>query len=483
MTRKIRNILFLVLAVLFLIATPLTILYSLGWRFDWETKKIVQTGVFYFKVWPKNVQIYLNGKLKKKTDLFFGSSLIENLRPKKYEIEIKKEGFHSWKKTLEIEGKEVTEAQNIVLIPKNPKFNTVAQGTKNFFFSPDNKKIILEEKLPSPQPFSLAEPNPSTWSLKLLELNKNIKSHLINEKDISEKGVQLINLKFSPDSKRILLKVEAEGKILYYLLEINRTPAVLIPLDFLNLAIEDIYFDPLDSENLFILSPPKNKIGEEGKELSKVDIIKRKISPLPLKDVIAFSISGNNIYYLSSSGFLLKSDFSFRQQNSLNLIPFHLDKEKKYKIKVFNSVVFLEESNKDSNVLYLLNKGAKAFQKFFESIKNFRVSPDSQKVVYFSDYEIWILFLEKISEFPQKEAGERLFISRFSEKISDAFWYTNHYLIFNVGNKIKVAEIDDRDRINIVDLAEFKKPRIFWANKKLFVLSEENLYVSEELSP
>ena len=104
-------------------------------------------------------------------------------------------------------------------------------------------------------------------------------------------------------------------------------------------------------------------------------------------------------------------------------------------------------------------------------------------MVYFNDYEIWVLFLEKKYDQSQKEAGEKLFITRFSEKIDDLFWYTGHYLIFNVGDKIKVAEIDDRDKINIVDLAEFKEPKIFWSNKKLYVLSEENLYVSEELTP
>ncbi|GAI49198.1 unnamed protein product, partial [marine sediment metagenome] len=48
---------------------------------------------------------------------------------------------------------------------------------------------------------------------------------------------------------------------------------------------------------------------------------------------------------------------------------------------------------------------------------------------------------------------------------------------------IKIAEIDDRDRINVVDIAEFENPKIFWNknDKKLYVLSEENLYVSESL--
>jgi hypothetical protein len=75
--------------MLFLI-TPYIILYSQGYRIDWNSKKIIKTGGFYFKVWPKNVEIYLDGELKKRTDFIFGQALVTTLLPKKYEVEIKK---------------------------------------------------------------------------------------------------------------------------------------------------------------------------------------------------------------------------------------------------------------------------------------------------------------------------------------------------------------------------------------------------------
>ena len=106
-------------------------------------------------------------------------------------------------------------------------------------------------------------------------------------------------------------------------------------------------------------------------------------------------------------------------------------------------------------------------------------------MLYFNDYEIWVLFLEHQYEQPQKGTNEKLFITRFSEKIDEVFWYTNHYLIFNTGDKIKVAEIDDRDRINIVELVEFKEPEIFWnqKDKKLYILIGGTLFSSEKIAP
>ncbi len=240
MSKRTRTIIFIICVFLFLLISPSVILYSQGYRVDFEKKKIVQIGAFSFKVLPKSADVYLNDDFNKKTSGITGSVFIENLLPKNYEVEIKKEGYYSWEKTLEVKEKEVIEAKNIILFPQNPDFK------------------IFDQKLPEIEPSAT-----------------------------------------SSDKKGVV------------------------------------------------------------------------------------------------------------------------------------------ESNK---------------------------------------YEIWV-------NFPNEE--KKIFLTRFSEEIGSIFWLTNDYLIFNVGNKIKIAEIDDRDRLNIVDLAEFESPEIFWDgnNQKLYVLSNKKLYVSESLLP
>ena len=134
MTKRARTILFFICALLFLIIAPTIVLYSMGYRFDFDSKKIVATGAFYLKVWPKKAEIYLGSKQKKKTDFFFGSAYIDNLLPKKYEIEVRKKGFHLWRKTLEIEEGRVTELKNIYLIPKDLSFVNAVNNIDNFWY-------------------------------------------------------------------------------------------------------------------------------------------------------------------------------------------------------------------------------------------------------------------------------------------------------------------------------------------------------------
>lgn len=467
MTHRTRNILFIILSILFLITAPIVVFYSLGWRFDWETKKIVQTGVFYFRVWPKSAQLYLDGEFKDKTDFFFNSTSVSDLLPGEYKIEIKKEGYHDWQKTLVIEKRKVTEAKNIVLMPKELIFNIIAEEIEDFSFFPNQEKIIFKQE------------DNKVWSLKLFDLRKNLRSHLIEETDISKYPVEIIDLEFSHDSKIILLKLGLKENIQYYILETEKSPPKLSRLDFLD-SIEEVRFHPRNSERLFISQTIKDKkTNEQIKILNEVDIVDQEILPTILEDIITYSITDNDIYHLDSSGSIFKTDFIGERKEKLNILPFSIKQEAKYEIIILSSQIFIQENN----TLYIFDQTQKSFEKFFELIKDQKLSPDSKKIAYFNNYEVSILFLEKQYDQPEKEAQEQLFLTRFSEKIDNLFWYTDYYLVFNLGDKIKVIEIDERDKINIYDLTEFKNPEIFWANKKLYILSEQNLYVSEELTP
>ena len=451
MTKKSRTILFFILTGLFLTIAPGIALYSWGYRFDIDSKKIVQTGAFYFKVVPRSAQVYLEGKQIKRTDFFFGAVLIENLLPKKYEVEIKKDGFYPWRKTLEIKERGVTDAKNIVLVPQNPEFSILTKKAENLFFSPDGKKVVLKET------------SEDGWALKLLELERNVKSHLVAKKDILKTEVSIFDLNFSSDSKRILLKTGSKEKLKYTLIDLEKSPIVLVFLDFLGENTEDVFFHPTDGQKLFLL---KNG------DVFEADLFQKKISPKILENIKSFQVFNKDIYYLLDSGpdvgFLFKTDFSFSGREKINKNSFSLNGDEKYKIYVFSDKIFLQ----DERNLYLFNPDLNDFEKFFETTREPEISSDFKKIVYYSDYEIWILFLKDEFSQPQKSAGEREFLARFSEKIGNVFWLTGHYLIFNSGSKIKIAEIDDRDKINIVDLADFKDPEIFFnqSDKKLYIL-------------
>jgi hypothetical protein len=541
MNKKFRTTLFISLAILFMITAPLTVLYYMGWRFDWTTKAITQTGIFYFKVYPRESKIYIDHEFEKKTSFFFNSALIENLAPKKYFVQVKKEGFHTWEKNLEIKKREATEIKNITLIPTNPKFTVVAE-IENFYPAPDNQKIVFQEIVEISAISEKGIPlKRKIWSLKLFDLEKNLKSKLIDQNDliaqITKLGktpleiknsyqenngseIKLTELKFSSDSKRILIEtrqidpVTEKSELRYFTLEIDKAPDSLevipLPNQAENIQIEAIYFSEKEFEEFLIISQSlKNE--DKSKEARVINRLEENTTPPVLNNLASISIIGGDIYYIDKSGFVFKDSFSFDRKEKLNFKSFYLNPENEYEIYAQNFNVFL----RDNNTLYLLDRDKKVFEKIYEPVQDLKFSQDLKKTVYHNDYELNLFFLEKVYDQPERDKHKNISLIRLSEKIDTVFWYTNHYLLLATEDTIKIIEIDNRDRVNVVGLialeqlnpfknaidseeesenlnisAKEKSPlsekartKVFWnqSNNKIYILFKGNLYSSEEL--
>lgn len=135
MTRLTRRLVFYSFILIFLLATPPTIFYAMGYSFDWQKKSLVKTGALYLKSSPANAKIILDDKNNKTTP-----KLISRLLPKTYKVSIVKDGSFSWEKNLEVKPQLVEEARNIILFPKNifpEKVATTSLAIIDFLRSPD----------------------------------------------------------------------------------------------------------------------------------------------------------------------------------------------------------------------------------------------------------------------------------------------------------------------------------------------------------
>ena len=112
MSLGFRRLFYLLAIVIFLIAAPAIVLYTAGYRYDFKKHQIQLTGSLYIKTFPDNVEIYLNDKLVSNSTPF----RVSHLLPNQYQIKIKKDGFDSWYKNLEVQPGKATFAENICLI-------------------------------------------------------------------------------------------------------------------------------------------------------------------------------------------------------------------------------------------------------------------------------------------------------------------------------------------------------------------------------
>jgi len=129
-----RLLIFLTTAVFIFSGTFLMIRYAQGYR-PTRTGTIKGTGLLSANSYPTAGEVYINGKLTTATD----NTL--NLDPGTYDIEIKKDGYHTWSKKLKIEAELVTET-NAQLFPTSPSLEPLTYtGATMPVPAPDGTKL------------------------------------------------------------------------------------------------------------------------------------------------------------------------------------------------------------------------------------------------------------------------------------------------------------------------------------------------------
>src|SRR3990167_8145557 len=179
MTKKIRLIILAVCVLLFIIITPYVVLYSLGYRIDFENKKIVTTGGIYVRVLPQGSEVLIDSKINNKTGLFSNSVFVQNLLPKQHMVLIKKDGYHEYQKNLEVKENEVTKLENVILFKKNTIFEVLPPAAQSPFGQgvEENNFIIKNNNL---YYSDILENSNLTQTQKNTAVIKNIVTYKIN---------------------------------------------------------------------------------------------------------------------------------------------------------------------------------------------------------------------------------------------------------------------------------------------------------------
>lgn len=454
MTKRKRITLFIVFAFLFLILAPFLIFYALGYSFDLQKGKFVKTGAFYFKTNLKDYQVLVNGKFRGKSSFILGTVFIKNIIPREYKITIERDGFYPWEKNLQVKEGLTTEARHITLFPKDIHFTPLLSKNVGKFYFGWGKIFFIQG-------------DEENWILGESSLEGEEKKVILTKKEI--KGdFSISKIIFSSDGKTMLLTLKNSSQKKLFLLR-EDIPQKKIQEIFLPKEAKLINFSPLGDNSLFFLE--KEKLRKWSLQAGYENI---------LDSVVTYSFWNNKIVWLDNNGFLYESDISGKPLAVLNFSPFPIKKNKEYQIYLGNNLskIILQE---DSTFFYLDNN---QFKKILEGGEKLNISPDVKKIAFFSNHEIKIFFWEDLLDQPQRKRGETILLFRFLENIGKVRWINGDYIIFSLGDKIKISEIDNRDHINVIDIGNFQNPDFEYdgSSKKAFVLSDGTLYLSSQIT-
>jgi hypothetical protein len=239
MTRRIRGLIFLIFFFGFFVTAPLVVLYTAGYRYQFGTWRIVQTGVLSLGSTPRGASIWLDGEDTGATT----PALLKNVMPGEHEVRIVKDGYSGWEKRLEVNSRATTFADEVVLfleaepellrglpagaVSLGPKDATAvytvtqAQWTEIWTRHPTSGDETLVSRLPS----SLAQKLRFEWLLdgevlKIVAENSQVTETLVEiESGLPTKRVVETDIVLQTVEDRVVVSRDRDGaaEILAYL--------------------------------------------------------------------------------------------------------------------------------------------------------------------------------------------------------------------------------------------------------------------------
>ncbi len=447
MTLRTRRCVFYSFIFIFIAAGIGVVFYSQGWRLVWQDNKIIfqKTGAIFIETNPKDVGIKINNKsYPDKSGILQGGTLISDLLPKNYKIEIKKDGYLAWTKNVSVKSGMVAETGKVILIPEKISPQAVLiPKTAGAFWEKENKIIFS-----------------SSSALYYSGQNGPVKL----------KGAAFTA--WSEDGNKFVTE-DAKNQIYYFYDSNNPLKPANLNLIFNNLkttAISEISFHPADSNKLII----KGKNGL----LYILDINRLSSETISQQPIVSFAVKNPNILYVSgneirSFGLLLKNDD----------LRFKLPKEltgKKISGISSNgdSVAVLFQDGK----LYIFSQQNPEGEKISGYAEKMAVSPDNKKLAFWTaEGEFNIYFFTDYQEEIVKKAGDITILSAYAG-IKNVFWYKDSRYLFagTSGDTINFIEIDDRQPVNKYVLSENSSSAYYEQNSnRLYFVKENKIYFVE----
>lgn len=419
-----KRILYSSFIIIFFLSTPIILLYSSGYRWNFAKIKFEKTGSLIIETIPKDTQIYLNNKLvKAKTP-----AKIHYLLPDEYLVEIKKSGYFPWKNTVRI-------ASNLVTFVK--KIYLIKQDLPKLIFK---DAIISYKKVPDNNQFIVIAKDALHDQLFFFDADNNEKKSLYTFPNNADPEI----FGWSSNNDQLIIQYKTNGKMQHLIFSIKDLSVTDLSKK-LQQNFEKIRWDGFLNSQL---------LGQSQKGLYKIDLKKFSSRLLFSKKIDDFASYDATLFYTTHTPkdvLLVKKEVQNEDRDMKETIK--LPGPSPYQIRVESKDMLLAISPSQYysfllNSKVFGNKNQNDIEKnivFEGKIKDIRWSKNKKKFLYFNDFEIFLYDMESKSE--------RL-INRFGSRIIDAkFALNENAIVYQLNNSIFITGIVGQNATNVYNLA------------------------------
>lgn len=264
----IRNSIILVFFVVILIVI---IAYARGYRLDIQKGTVTSSGIIAISSSPQTAQVYVNSVLKGVTDLHL------TLPYGKYSIEVKKEGYSSWKREVVLKGELVVTA-DATLFPLNASLTPLTTiGISKVISIDKTDKALLFVENGDVEKDGIYVFDQTKRTFSLFPPLKLLASKKLFPEDIHLKDVSVL---FSPDFKQGIMVFKRGEDSISYLLSLEEENMQLFEVTSSQTSLEKAWDEERVLETARLLEIfPKNfaKIASDSFHIISLSLDKSKI--------------------------------------------------------------------------------------------------------------------------------------------------------------------------------------------------------------
>ncbi|OGI21271.1 MAG: hypothetical protein A2808_01205 [Candidatus Moranbacteria bacterium RIFCSPHIGHO2_01_FULL_55_24] len=468
--QRFRPLIFLLFVAFFFITAALVLFYTFGYRFSPERGVFVYTGSITVDSNPQSVSISLDGVNvpENRLGILNSSAHIPGLPPGEHFVEVTAPGYTTWQKKAVVESGRSTEFWNVLLTPQNPEHITLP-GTASAikaYPSPDRNILAIVKK------------HAGELTLDVYDTSK-----LSGEQVFSLPNGELLpdrddGIEWSSDGERILIPLLENGERRYFVVDVGTKASFELPRLTKDNQRKYARWHPRDRNILFYLNEEKLYQFDVSQPEGEAALVRENIE--------TYDISSQYLYVLNASnGIVSRLPISAKPDTSATQVttaPIALASDGSYSLVVYDDTrLVILESTLGAFWLYNNLGNAASISPMREvlpsGVRGTQFSDDGKKVLYYTDTEISVVFLREWEVQPVREADSTFQIVRFSQPLQFAQWTKDYeHVLFALGGSVKVAELDNRDRRNILDLINFEKPPL----QILSQFQDNALYFAEE---
>lgn len=262
-----------VMTISVVVITAVCMLLALGYRFDRSSLSFQQGGLIQISSIPSGAKVLIDDKAQG-----YNTPGKSDIAPGAHKVELQKDGYQSWSKTVSLAASQLLWLNYTHLIPTEVK--TTAAKTFDAVFdektSPDRKWMVVQPASDKPD-LTLVDLQDSK---KLTTSNITIPESILTARAGAVRQFNIVE--WDPSSRYLLVRYQAADVVEYIRVDrSNPTQALNITQTF-QLPVSDIHFSANNSDIFYV----KNDTA-----LRRLDVGAKSISEALVSNLDTFSVS------------------------------------------------------------------------------------------------------------------------------------------------------------------------------------------------